>query len=177
MIFGNAVARHNKPYDRLAEECVERRLLIVGVVSGGTSEGHARTTCLVIGRSAHVEQDCRTTRLPLRPPRSLWPRPRVIQSVDLKADQSSKRSHTQALPNQTAAGSRPAGDDQIGLRLDQFGSKLRQPFISHLRGLAIDHDRAALNPPELPQLIEPSLRERSLPSCVERVDACSSAGS
>ena len=56
MIFGNAVARHNEPYDRLAEECVKRRLLIVGVVSGGTAEGHARTTCLVIGRSARVKQ-------------------------------------------------------------------------------------------------------------------------
>src|SRR4051794_35525382 len=56
MIFGNAVARHNEPYDRLAEECVKRRLLIVGVVSGGTAEGHERTTCLVIRRSARVEQ-------------------------------------------------------------------------------------------------------------------------
>src|SRR6478735_3125875 len=33
MNFRNAVARHNEPYDRLAE-CVKRRLLIVGVVSG-----------------------------------------------------------------------------------------------------------------------------------------------
>src|SRR5215207_219745 len=56
MILSNAVARHNEPYDRLAEESVKRRLLIVGIVSGGTAEGHARTTCLVIGRSAHVEQ-------------------------------------------------------------------------------------------------------------------------
>src|SRR5215217_2188789 len=74
MIFGNAVARHNEPHDRLAEECVERRLLIVSVVSGGAAEGHARTTCLVIGRSARVEQGLQDGPSALQTaPCSLWP--------------------------------------------------------------------------------------------------------
>ena len=86
MIFGNAVARHNEPHDRLAEECVKRRLLIVGVVSGGTAEGHARTTCLVIGRSAHVEQGLQDGPSAPQTARSLWRRhhrrPRIVREFD-----------------------------------------------------------------------------------------------
>jgi hypothetical protein len=49
---------------------------------------------------------------------------------------------------------RGSRDDKVGLRLNEFLGQLRQPLKSRRGGLAIDQDRAALNPPQLAQLIQ-----------------------
>jgi two-component sensor histidine kinase len=126
MILGNAIARHNEPYDRLAKECVKRWLLIVGVLSGGTAEGHATTTCLVIGRSAHVQQGLQDSSSAPQPPRSLWP-PRGVEFTNCDA---------------------PVSDDGVGMspppkddyRDTGFGQRLLRSMVAQLEGsLQFEH--------------------------------------